>query len=44
MNLGEFNQLEFNQDVLTVVVGRISRYHDLDGMGGFGQQTFNPME
>lgn len=42
MNLGEFNQLEFNQDVL--VVGRISRYHDLDGMSGLGQQTFNPME
>ena len=26
------------------VTGRISRYHDLDGLGGLGQQTFNPME
>jgi len=28
---------------LTVASGRLSRYHNLNGLGGLGQQTFNPM-
>ncbi len=28
---------------LVAATGRLSRYHSLDGLGGFGQQTFNPL-
>lgn len=29
--------------VVHSLAGRLSRYHSLNGLGGFGQQTFNPM-
>jgi hypothetical protein len=31
-------------DWMEEVTGKISRYHDLSGLGGMGQTTFNPLE